>query len=138
MISKVFHAWLQIKASGLQQDAVIEIMLAILGAMLGILALISAIIAGFVGVIGFLGFQTVKDEAKRRAEEVAKDVAAKIARATFPEIWAQSQAAGLSEGQGEIKEPSPEFNPSAVPKLSVGPRRRKATSDKALKDGGTS
>lgn len=140
MLGKVAHLWLQVRASGLQQDAVIEIMLAILGAMLGVLALLSAAFAAIVGVVGVFGYQTIRDEAKRRAEEVATkvatDTATRIAEETLAKMWAQIQAAGMSEGQAEPSSTLPALEASAARPEGPKQRRRRATSDENLRRGG--
>jgi cytochrome bd-type quinol oxidase subunit 1 len=131
---------LQLHAQGLGHEAVIEIMIALLGVMIAVLTLISGLLAVGVTVIGIFGYQTIRDEAARRAEIMAKKIAAKVAKATATQIANaikqqvadETQASGLSETQAE--------QPATIASLEAAaasrPKRRRATTDRNLKEGG--
>ncbi len=111
-------------------------MIALLGIMIAILTLVAALFAVMVAVVGLFGYQTIRDEAKRIAKDIAieeaRDTATNIATATLNEMWSQLQASDMSESQAEPNN-SAEF---IVPAKSPHKKRRKATSDENLKEGG--
>lgn len=94
----VWHALHDLVATApsgsLNSDAVIEIMLAILGCMIGVLTLI----AGFVALFGY---GEIKRAAIRAAGMRATLVATKIAKEQYPMIFAAAQASSLAESQAE-------------------------------------
>jgi hypothetical protein len=127
---------LKLHAEQLSHEAVIEIMIALLGAMIAILTLMSALLAVGIAVVGVLGYQTIRDEAARKAESIAKRVAkttaTRIANTIRQQVAEEAQASGLSEGQAENLEAiRPQETTSAT-----GPKRRRARTDKSLKEGG--
>lgn len=130
MLSKITEFWLKAHASNLGQDAVIEIMIALLGVMVMVLTLVAGLLSVFVAIVGIFGFGTIREEARKAAENIAGSTATKVAqdRATkmMIEISERAQASGLSESQAEEAAPS-------APKKKTG--RKKATSDKGLDKG---
>jgi len=135
---------MKLHSSGLGHDAVIEIMIALLGLMIAVLTLIAGLFAAAVAIVGVFGFKTIKDETRRAAEktaqriakDVAKSTATGIANTTLNELWSQIQASGMSEGQAEPNEELPEVEASADQLEALPKNRRKATSDINLKEGG--
>ncbi len=131
---------LKLHAQQLSHEAVIEIMVALLGAMIAVLTLISGLLAVGIAVVGVLGYQTIRDEAARRAEvmaeeiarRVAKTTATRIAKAIKQQVAEEAQASGLSEGQAESLESSKPIKAQGI----VGPKRRRAKTDKSLEKGG--
>lgn len=133
---------LKAHASGLGHDAVIEIMIALLGIMIAVLTLIAALVATAIGFIGFFGFQIIRDEAIERAAENALDVAAKTAESRMDLFIREQQAAGLASSQrtsrlrksarGKTETPVSIQASQAV----VQPERSKAKNDRNLKRGG--
>ena len=125
VIWRILLSWVQIRPSGLQQDAVIEIMIALLGVMIAVLAIILAI-------VGVYGYQSIKEEAAKRAAEAADLAAAKraeeVANERMAEFIAVRQAGDLSGDFADERQMVPELKASA--KRKVG--KKKATSDKAL------
>jgi hypothetical protein len=119
------------QASGLGQDAVIEIMIALLGIMIAVLTLIAGLFAAIVALLGVYGFQTIRDEATKNvgviAKKTATKVASEIAAKTMDEIRERAQATGLTESQAEG---TGELAAAAPPTRSG---RTKATTDEALK-----
>jgi ABC-type anion transport system duplicated permease subunit len=119
-----------VHSSGLGQDAAIEIMLAILAIMIGVLTLIAGLFAAIIAIVGIFGFQTIREEVKKRAETIAKRVSAtvakRIAAKAMAEILERAQASGLTESQGITEQDA------VTPKGQRG--KRKATTDKSLKD----
>jgi hypothetical protein len=133
---------LKLHAQGLSHEAVIEIMVALLGVMIAVLTLISGLLTAVIAVVGFFGYTTIRDEASRRATQVADETATRVAlqatEGVKNEMWAQIQASGMSESQSEPTtglvdriEAS-----AAVPIARVKKARRKATSDRNLKESG--
>ena len=123
---------LQLHSQGLGHEAVIEIMIALLGLMLGVLTLIAGLFATVIAIIGWFGFTAIREEAVKRAEQTALGTATRIAGESLNQMWSQSQASGMSESQSE-----PETKPDSAASPTVGhiPKRRKAMSDKNLKEG---
>ena len=117
---------LKAHAAGLGHDAVIEIMIALLGIMVALLTLVAALITVFVAIIGIFGYASIKQEMRNAAEKEAEKVAAGIAERTMREYGERAQAFGLSVSQEEIA-------PSVPTKRETG--KKKATSDKGLKKG---
>lgn len=135
---------LKAHASKLSHEAVIEIMIALLGVMIMVLTLISGLFAAAVTIAGVFGFNLIRTEAGNQAAEVARETATKIADEVVQRIWADNQAADMSESQaesdGDSKVMSEQLAPLAPEALSqIDPlskkRRRKATSDSNLKGG---
>lgn len=131
---------LKLHAQQLSHEAVIEIMVALLGAMIAVLTLISGLLAVGIAVVGVLGYQTIRDEAARRAEVRAEEIARRVARTTATriakaikqQVAEEAQASGLSEGQAESLESSKPIKAQGI----AGPKRRRAKTDKSLEKGG--
>jgi hypothetical protein len=106
-------------------------MLAALGIMVAILTLIAGLFAAAVAIVGVFGYTTIKAEAVKGAVQTAKKtartVAKSIAKKTLLEISERGQASGMTESQAEELE-------EKVPNTTRRRGRRKATTDKALKD----
>ncbi len=134
---------LKAHASGLSHEAVIEIMIALLAVMIAVLTLISGLFAVAVTVVGIFGYQTIRDEAAKRADISARKTAArtarttakKIASAVMDQIWSEVQASGMSEAQSESDEKfSANLASGKGDSRVVVHKRRKATSDANLKE----
>lgn len=131
MLHSAFDLWSKAQASGLGQDAVIEIMIALLGCMIAVLTLIAGLFAAIVALLGVYGFQTIRDEATKNAGiiagKTATEVAGEIAAKIMDEIRERAQATGLTESQAEgtIEQAA------AAPPVRSG--RKIATTDEALK-----
>jgi uncharacterized protein HemX len=140
----VWHSFgeylLKLHAQQLSHEAVIEIMVALLGGMIAVLTLISGLLAVGIAVVGVLGYQTIRDEAARRAELMAKKIAQRVAKATATriakaikqQVAEEAQASGLSEGQAESLENRKHLKTQSI----SGPKRRRAKTDKSLEEGG--
>jgi hypothetical protein len=86
-------------SGSLNSDAVIEIMLGILGCMIAVLAMIGA-------ALGFFGFQSIKDEAKKIAKVIAKEAAKETFRQEFKRLTEIDSTVALGEAKSE-SEPMP-------------------------------
>jgi hypothetical protein len=120
---------LKAHASGLGHDAVIEIMVALLGIMIALLTLVAALVSFLVAVLGFVGFKTIKDEVREIAEKVAREIATKIASEEMEQTRSNTQATDLSDSQlEEIIKADTEIHPRKR-------ERNKAASDSELNKG---
>ncbi len=137
MFHDVGQFLLQLHARGLSHEAVIEIMLAILGGMIAVLALISAAGALIVSVIGWFGYQAIRDGARKTAEDIAMSVAIRkaeeVANRTLNQLWKQAQASGMSEAQVNMST-QPGVGSKAPP--ATPPKRRKTMMDSSFRKGG--
>jgi hypothetical protein len=97
-------------------------MIALLGLAIAVLTLISGLFAAVVAIIGVFGFQTIRDEAKKRSEIVASAIAGRI----MDDMREQAQATGMTESQVELGR----AGQAATRKRKTG--RTKATTDKSL------
>jgi hypothetical protein len=130
----VWHAitefLLKVRSSGLSHEAVIEIMIGLLGIMVAVLTLIAGLFAAAVSIVGVFGYTTIRDEAVKRAVDTAKKtattVAKNIARKNLREISERGQASGMTASQAISEE--------EVVGTTQRSGRRKATTDKALKN----
>lgn len=128
----VWHAitdfLLKAKASGLGHDAVIEILIALLGVMIAVLSLIGLLISFILAVLGVFGYQNIKSAASKMAKVTADKVASDMAAKTMREVFDAAQASWLSESQVE------DVKSAAAKKSMSRPARarQKATSDKSL------
>jgi ABC-type bacteriocin/lantibiotic exporter with double-glycine peptidase domain len=121
---------LKAHASGLGHDAVIEIMIALLGIMVAVLTLIAGLLSVGIAVLGIFGYNALKDELKKKASADARKTAKTIALEVMEQIRERAQASGMSDSQAEelsssIKEAKP-FDTGA-------PKAVKATSDTGLR-----
>jgi type IV secretory pathway VirB6-like protein len=144
VLEKLAGLWGGIHASGLGQDAVIEIMVALLGLMVAVLAVIAGLFAVTVALAGVYGFKTLIDEATKMASEVATTVAGSLAREiaereassvakeiadkAMAEMSSRAQATGMTDSQVDK-----DALPTRAPKMRSG--RTKATTDKGLREG---
>lgn len=119
---------LKAHASGLGHDAVIEIMIALLGVMVAALALIAVLISLIFVAIGIFGYTSIKNEATKSATDVANKIATEIASRVMDESRERAQASELSESQAEELQKHP--GSATRPKRS----RIKATNDKGLQN----
>lgn len=119
---------LKAHASGLGHDAVIEIMIALLGVMVAALSIIAVLISFALVAIGIFGFRSIKDEATKSATAIAKKTATEIASRVMEESNKRAQASGLSESQAEELSRNPR---SAIEQKRS---RIKATNDKGLQN----
>jgi len=121
---------LKAHASDLGHDAVIEIMIALLGVMVAVLTLIAGLLSVGIAVLAFFGYQALKDELKKKASADARKTAKAIALEVMEQIRERAQAAGMSDSQAE------ELSSSIKEANSVGPgtpKAVKATSDTGLR-----
>lgn len=129
MLHEIIDFLLKAHASGLGHDAVIELMVALLGIMIALITLAVALLSFLVAMLGFIGFQTIKREAKKKAKEVAREVATKIASEEMERFKSNTQAADLSDSQlEEIIKADPSIHPEKR-------ERNKAASDSELNKG---
>ncbi len=128
---------LQLHLQGLGHEAVIEIMIALLGLMLGVLTLIAGLFAAVIGVIAFFGYTTIRDEAVKRAGQTALETATKVAGESMKRMLLQVQASDMSESMRELQSEAYD-EPSVVVAPTAGHKqmRRKAMTDKNLREGG--
>lgn len=88
-----------VRVSSLGQDAVIEIMIALLGAMIAVLTLVAGLVTILIAVAAFFGYSSLKDNvvqaAVQRADEVAIKVAKESARKILVEGRLQEQASSI-------------------------------------------
>jgi hypothetical protein len=123
----VWHAitdfLLKAHASGLGHDAVIEIMIALLGVMMAVMAILSALVTLLFAALGFFGYKSIEERSINAAEKKAEEIALK----TFAESRATEQGAALGFNQ-------PAASKKKGPK-PVGSRSSKKTSDSSLISG---
>ena len=123
---------LQLHSKGLGHEAVIEIMIALLGLMLAVLTFVAGLFAALIAIFGFFGFTAIREEAVKRAGQTALETATRVAGESLNQMWSQSQASGMSESQSE---PDTKPNMDVPPSLGHIRKRRKAMNDKNLKEG---
>ena len=130
-----FDFVLKLHAVGLSHEAVIEIMIALLGVMIAVLTLISALVSIVFGFLAFWGFQTMRQDAKRMAARTAartaKEIATQAAKTRIQEFLENVQAAGLIESEAEDL-----GDPKSKTRTRKPSERTRATTDKALTKGG--
>jgi hypothetical protein len=126
MLSRFTEFLFKAHAAGLGHDAVIEIMIALLGVMVMVLTLVVVVITVGVAIIGVFGYSAIKEEMRKSAEKEAYTIATGIAERTMREYSERAQASGLSESQAEVA-------PAVPTKRETG--KKKATSDKGLNRG---
>jgi ABC-type bacteriocin/lantibiotic exporter with double-glycine peptidase domain len=131
-VHQIYKALLAIHSAGLGHDAVIEILIALLGVMVAVLALIGFIISVVVTVAGWYGYTTIRREAvkaaKKTAHKVAMNVATDIGLRTLQDYRDQMQASELSERQTE------DLPDATEPKTKTGRQRFRATNDRSLRE----
>jgi len=95
----VWHAisgfLLKAHASGLSHEAVIEIMVALLGVMIAALGVLSVLVSLLFAALGIFGFQVIREEVKKSAVKTATDIAQDIAIQEFDKLRAEQQAIEL-------------------------------------------
>jgi hypothetical protein len=104
-------------SGSLSSDAVIEIMLAILGCMIGILAIIAGLVALIFAGLGVFGFQLIKDEVVRSLEKIAKETAEETFTQEFSRLNEIDSTVALGDAKQEAT-PSPQVAPSKGRKVS--------------------
>lgn len=95
---------------GLNSDAVIEVMLAILGCMIGVLAIVAGLVALVFAGLGVFGFQVIKDEVVKAVKGQAKEIAEETFRREFDRLNAIDSE--IASGSSEDK---PETPPQPAP-----------------------
>lgn len=120
------------RSAGLGHDAVIEIMLEVLGLMIAILTLISGLLAIGIGVVGLFGYNSIKEEAIRQAGQMAsatsESVARVIAEGATLRYLAEREASAMSQVQAE------DLNGPAGVTKSHGRAKQRALDDEELKE----
>jgi hypothetical protein len=108
----VWHAitdfLLKAHASGLGHDAVIEILIGLLGVMVAVLGLILGAVGLFFAGLSIYGYQTIKAESRKIAAGIAKTTAVETIREEVKRLSVIDSTEALSEGEGP-KEPPQTF-----------------------------
>ena len=91
----MYQFLLQLHAQGLGHEAVIEIMIALLGVMLTVLAIL-------VAIIGWFGYTAIRDEAVKRAKQEARRVAKEEADAIYKRYEVRSRGAEYAADQKDF------------------------------------
>jgi hypothetical protein len=128
----MYDLLLHLRSANLGHEAVIEILLGLLGLMIAVLTLISGLLAIGIAVVGWFGYTAIRDEAGKRAEQaasqtakdVAKDVATEIAKDYVRRIVRQEEASAMTTAQA-VDESKPGIETKAS--------RQKATTDSSLR-----
>lgn len=136
-VHRIYHVWLSARTAGLGHDAVIEIMVALLGVMVAVLALVGFVLSVGLTAIGLFGYQRIKKVAVRSAKKVARKIANKVAMEVATDMGLrtlqgyvdQMQATGLSASQAE------ELTTEPSPSPTLKRPRTKATTDENLRKG---
>lgn len=116
-------------AQGLSHEAVIEIMIALLGLMLTVFGI-------GIAVIGWFGYTAIRDEAIKQARKQAKKIAEEAAADVFRALADQGFAADYSESQKELPSETPHEGMANVQAATDTPKKRKrAATDSGLKGG---
>jgi len=121
---------LKAHAQNLSHEAVIEIMIALLGIMIAVLTLIVALISFVFAMLAIFGFETIRAEVRKIAETIARKTASRIAKDEMKKVWRIAQAGGLSESQSQDSRDD-------ATEIATDKRAPvKATSDSALSESG--
>jgi hypothetical protein len=112
-------------SGGLSSDAVIEIMLAILGCMIGVLAILAGLVALFFAGLGFFGFQIRREEVVKKVKEEARAVAEETFNQEFKRLTEIDSTVALGDAKSQ---PEP---------LPSGPSKGRKVSDTELHKGKT-
>jgi ABC-type bacteriocin/lantibiotic exporter with double-glycine peptidase domain len=121
---------LKAHAEHLSHEAVIEIMVALLGIMVAILALVAFLVSLIFVALAIFGFETISNEVRKIAETIARKTASKIAKDEMKRVFEMVQASGLSESQSQ------DFGESAADTTIEERAPVKATSDSGLSESG--
>lgn len=114
---------LNLRASGLSHEAVIEIMIALLGVMVAVLGILSVLVSLVFAGLGIFGFQVIRDEATKAARLIAEQIAKDITTQTIEQQKTVQQAIDLSTQLRTKK--------TTTSKMSIG----RKTNDAGLKGG---
>ena len=112
-------------SGGLSSDAVIEIMLAILGCMIGVLAILAGLVALVFAGLGFFGYQAIKEEVVKTVKDEARAVAEETFNQEFKRLTEIDSTVALGDAKSE---PEP---------LPSGPSKGRKVSDTELQKGKT-
>lgn len=97
---------LKAHASGLGHDAVIEIMVALLGVMVAVLGILSVLVSLIFTALGIFGFQLIRDESTKAARLAAEQTAKDITTQTIEQQRIEQQAIDLSTQLRTKKKPN--------------------------------
>lgn len=117
--------WEQAHASGLGQDAVIEIMIALLGVMMAVMAILAAFVTLIFAALGVFGYKSIEERSVKAAEEKAAKVAEEKTELAIAEFRDREQGAALSASQPTTSKKT----------LSRQGKSSKKTSDSSLTSG---
>lgn len=129
---QVLHDWVSTAPSGsLSSDAVIEIMIALLGVMIAVLTLIAGLVSAIAAGLAIFGYTEIKKAAAEAAETSAREAATKIANEWRTQVFEMAQAGSLSEVQvdGAASSETPTAEEEAADREA-----EPVTADKALSD----
>ena len=113
--------------SGLGQDAVIEVMVAILGVMVAVLALTFGLLTVLLAVLGVWGWTTFRDDATKAAEKVAREETQRQFSKDLNKLGIVDVTAALSQQDEAVKPISSE--------IRQGVHTGRTRSDNELKEG---
>jgi len=85
--------------AGLGHDAVIEIMIALLGVMIAVMALLAALVTLLFAALGFYGYKAIEERSITAAEKKATEVAEAKTQAAIDAYRDREQGAGLGASQ---------------------------------------
>ena len=97
---------LESDAPGLSHEAVIEIMVALLGVMVAVLGILGFLVSLIFGGLGLFGFQIIRDESTKAATTAAEKTARDVATQLIQEQMKDEQAIGLMTDTPTKKSPS--------------------------------
>jgi type IV secretory pathway VirB6-like protein len=99
----VWHAienfLLQAHTAGLGHDAVIEIMIALLGVMMAVMAILAALVTLLFAGLGFYGYKAIEERSVAAAEKKAAEVAEAKTEQAIADYRAREQGAALGASE---------------------------------------
>ena len=116
---------LKLHASGLGHDAVIEIMITLLGVMMAVMAIQAVLVTLVFGALGFFGYKAIEERSVNAAEKKAAQVAEEKTELAIAEYRAREQGAALGASQPTTSKKT----------LSRQGKSSKKTSDSSLTSG---
>ena len=118
---------LKLRASGVSHEAVIEIMIALLGVMVAVLAILSALVTLLFAALGFFGYKAIEEKSVQAAEIKVAAIAEKKIQEALADLREREQAQDLS-----LLQPAPEPKKSKL----KNQRSSKKTTDAGLRGNG--
>ena len=125
----IYELLLKLQSAHLGHEAVIEIMLAILGLMVAVLTVALTLVGLVIAIVGWFGYTSIRDEATKHAEQAAekaaKAIAASVAKEHIERLIKRDEASALVTAQTDFREPKT--------RAKAGTVRRRATTDSSLR-----